>query len=68
MSIKIVKNYNLIELLKPYANKWVALSPDHKKVVSSGDTLEKTAAKTKDKDVVFMKVFPADALYVPTSL
>ena len=68
MSTKTIKNYNLTDLLKPYVNKWVALSPDHKEVVSSGDTLEETAAKIKEKDVVFMKVFPLDALYAPTSL
>ena len=52
---------NLSKLLKPFANKWVALSQDYKKVVSSGDTLENTAQKIKARDrakVVFHKVLP----------
>jgi len=71
MSAKIVKNYNLIEILKPYANKWVALSPDHKKVVSSGSTLSNTAKKIKryrKDEVVFFKVLPFNASYAPTIL
>ena len=52
---------NLSKLLKPFANKWVALSSDYKKVVSSGDTLESAARKIKETDrakVVFHKVLP----------
>ena len=53
---------NLSKLLKPFANKWVALSPDYKKVISSGDTLENTAKKIKEIDrekVIFHKVIPS---------
>lgn len=71
MNAKNAKNYNLIKILKPYENKWVALSPDHKKVVSSGDTLSDTAKKIKKyhkDEVVFFRVLPFNASYAPTIL
>ncbi len=52
---------NLSKLLKPFENKWVALSPDYKHVVSSGKTLKNTAEKVKDSErnkVIFHKVVP----------
>ena len=71
MITKTVKNYNLIELLKPYTNRWVALSPDYKKVVSSGSTLDNTAKKIKKyhkNEVIFFRVLPFNANYAPTIL
>jgi len=62
------KNYDLRELLKPYANKWVALSRDQRKVLASGKTLQEVATKTKEQDTVLMKVFPSDAFYVPSTI
>ena len=62
------KKYDLRKLLKPYANKWVALSFDHKKVIAGGDSLKEVAAKVKSQDAVFMKVFPSDSIYIPISL
>lgn len=62
------KNYDLRRLLKPYANKWVALSQDHKKVIADGNELKKVASKVKSKDVVFLKVFPAGSFYMPQSI
>lgn len=59
------KNYNLKDLLKPYANKWVALSSDRKKVIGKGDELKEVAAKVKSKNVIFLKVFPTDSFYMP---
>lgn len=59
------RNYDLRELLKPCANKWVALSSDHKKVIAKGDRLKDVASKTKSKDVVFLKVFPSKSFYMP---
>lgn len=64
MTIK-EKNYDLGNLLKPYANKWVALSLDHKKVIEKGDELKEVIAKVKSKDVIFLKVFPIDSFYMP---
>jgi len=59
------KNYDLRKLLKPYANKWVALSRDQKMVIEKGDELKEVAAKVKSEDVIFLKVFPVDSFYMP---
>ena len=59
------KNYDLRKLLKPYANKWVALSRDHKTVIEKGDELKEVVAKVKSEDVIFLKVFPVDSFYMP---
>lgn len=62
------KNYDLRELLKPYANKWVALSRDHKNVIAGGNELKEVVSKVKSKDVVFLKVFPIGSFYMPQSI
>ena len=52
---------NLSRILKPFENKWVALSPDYKKVLSSGDTLTDAAKTIKQSDrekVIFHRVIP----------
>lgn len=57
----IIAKPDLSKLLDQFKNKWVALSPDYKRVVSSGDTLESTAKKLKETDrdrVVFHRVLP----------
>lgn len=68
MSAKAPKRYDLREILKPFENKWVALTSNNKKVVASGNTLNETASKVKDKEVVFMKVLSFRASYAPTTL
>ena len=62
------KNYDLRKLLKPYANKWVALSRDHRNVIGNGKELKEVASKVKSKDAVFLKVFPIDSYYMPQSI
>jgi len=62
------KNYDLRELLKPYANKWVALSRDRRRVIEKGDELKEVAARVKSKDAIFLKVFPADSFYMPQNI
>jgi hypothetical protein len=55
--------------LKPYENKWVAVSPDYVTVVASGGTLKEAHAhvpRGEREMVVFHKVLPFDALYIPT--
>ncbi|MDP3934859.1 MAG: DUF5678 domain-containing protein [Candidatus Giovannonibacteria bacterium] len=55
----IIKMPDLSSILKPYENKWVALSPDRKKVVASGETLKEAASKIDSKfknQVAFSKV------------
>ena len=61
---------NLSKILEPYENQWVALSPDYTHVVASGETLKDVHAKVPEDDrehVVFHKVLPFDALYIPST-
>lgn len=60
-------NHDLRDVLKPYANQWVALTRDRSKVVSAGATLKEVSAKAKGTDFLFMKVFPSDSFYLPSS-
>jgi hypothetical protein len=58
----------LATLLKPYGNKWVALSPDEKRVLSSGDTIDEVEQDLDPHIVptaIFFKVPPAGKLFVP---
>ena len=69
MTKTINKNKDLSKTLKGYENKWVALTPDYERVVSSGDELDETMSTVeqsqKDK-VVFFKVIPPS--YAPSTL
>lgn len=63
-----LKPIDLSKKLKPYENKWVALSLDHKKVLGAGDTLEEAEkeAQKRSKKYIFLKLPPFDVQYVPT--
>jgi len=53
--------------LRPYSNKWIALSSDRLRVVSSGKSIADATRKIKPADrkkVAFLKVFPRG--YSPT--
>ncbi len=66
---KKVQILDLSKVLRPYENKWVALSEDHQRVVGSGDTLkqaQKQAEEKGQKHPVYTKVLPFDISYVPT--
>lgn len=68
---EIVKAPDFRSILKPYEDKWVALSPDRKNVISSGETLldaEKNLGKTDLGKVAFMKVPSFDKAFVPTGI
>jgi hypothetical protein len=61
---------DLSKILEPYENQWAALSPDYTHVVASGETLKDVHAKVPEDDrehVVFHKVLPFDALYIPST-
>lgn len=63
------KPIDLTQKLKPYENKWVALSLDQKRVLGEGKTLKeakKKAEKTGEK-YLFLKVLPFDLSYVPAN-
>ena len=54
--------------LIPFEDKWVALSPNRKRVVVSGATVqqvEKKLARLGDHNSVLMKVLPFDRFYSP---
>lgn len=71
MRSKTLKSIDLSKKLRPYENKWVALSLNYRKIFSSGKTLEEAIKnlKTKSKEeVVFLKVLPFDIAYVPTNI
>jgi hypothetical protein len=58
----------LSKILRPYEEKWVALSPDEKKVVGSGNNLKQAsqgALKKGYKNPVFLKVPRFDVGYIP---
>jgi len=63
-----LKTIDLSNLLKPYENKWVALSSDYKKILESGKSLEeiiKKCKKRKYKRPIYFKVLPFDKAFVP---
>ncbi len=66
MDGKIIKKMDS-KLLKPYENKWVALSNNKKKVVASGKTLSEVFNKIKrgKNEYMFTKVLPFEMNYAP---
>ena len=62
------RNYDLRRLLKPYENKWVALSLDYSRVLGAGDSLQeaKEKAERKGGKYLFLRLPPFDVSYVPT--
>ena len=62
------KKADLSSLLRPYENKWVALSMDNSKVIESGSTLDDLLRKLKGKDtrnLEFLKVPNFQMCYAP---
>jgi hypothetical protein len=72
MKMKIVnhstKPIDLTEKLKPYNNKWVAFSLDHKKVFAAADTLQETKRKAEkqNKKYLLLKLPPFNVMYIPS--
>jgi hypothetical protein len=60
----------LLEELKNYEDKWVALLEPDKKVVASGEDAFEAAQEAEKKgyhNFILLKVLPFNALYVPSS-
>lgn len=58
----------ILNPLVNFENKWVALTPDRKKVIASSVTVEeldKKLAKMKNKDAILTKVLPFDQIFSP---
>ena len=68
MSNTTLKPIDLSKKLRPYENKWVALSLDHKKVLGVGNTLKdvKKKAEEKSKKYILLKLPPFNVSYVPS--
>lgn len=59
---------DISDILGPYENKWVALSPDGRKVNASAQSLEeleKKLNKAGDKDSIYTRVLPFDQSFAP---
>ena len=56
-------------LLVKYANKWIALTADRKKVVASAKNIEDLDRKVKTlkkyQTVIYHRVLPIDGSYAP---
>jgi len=56
-------------LLSKYANKWIALTADRKKVVASAKNIndldKKVRTLKKSQDVIYHRVLPIDGSYAP---
>lgn len=63
-----LKSVDLSKKLRPFENKWLALSLDHQEVLGAGDSLEeaKQQAEKKRKKYIFLKLPPFDVSYVPS--
>lgn len=61
-----IKAPNLAVITNAHANKWVALSLDYAKILGVADTLRKLREAIGNKQVVVMRVLPADVGYAPT--
>lgn len=62
------KAIDLSGILRPYENKWVALSNDYKEILASGTSLKEVTQKCKKKNCVkpiYFKVLPFDTAYAP---
>lgn len=59
---------DLSKLLKPYENKWVALTKDEEKVICSGKSAKKVyneALRKGYEEPILTKVLPFDKSFVP---
>ena len=63
-------NRDLVDILKPYENQWVALSVDHTHVLGAGNTFEEAdrEAKKTGEEYVFLKLPPYDVVFIPSCL
>ncbi len=66
MKDKIIKSPNISVLGSEHTNKWVALTPDYKKLIAVGDSLSSVLRKAKQSEKVVIKVLPSLG-YAPSS-
>lgn len=65
-----MKPIDLSKILRPFENKWVALTRDRKKVIASGATVKKVAQEANKKGEAFILhwVGQNDGLLIPVPL
>ena len=62
------KKHFIKKSLNSYKNKWVALSSDRKRILSSGQTLHDAREQLNEKnkkEAIFFKVLPEGVNYAP---
>jgi len=59
---------DLSKILRPYEEKWVALTKDYKKVIASGKTLKQVRDKTRNEEVRYTYVSSLKTGLVPNCL
>ncbi len=65
---KVITSPNMSKILKQkHLHKWVAFTPDYKKIVAVANTLSEVIKKSGKKDVGVMHVLP-NIGYAPMSL
>jgi hypothetical protein len=60
--------HDLSTLVRPFENQWVALTPDYREVVASGETLDDVESQLDAPELnrlVFFKVPRFDAVFIP---
>ena len=58
---------NLSKILSRYKRGWLALSPDSRKLIATGSSLEEALEKARKKGVVnpsLLKATPVDRLFI----
>lgn len=61
---------DLSEILRPYENKWVAITKDYREVIASGQTLREAVeeAKKKNTSPIYTYVGSFKTGYIPTNI
>jgi hypothetical protein len=50
-----------------HEDKWVAIAPDYRRVLASAENLGQLMRQVSDEDVIFHRVLPRDAGFVPAT-
>ncbi|MEK7621907.1 MAG: hypothetical protein AAB415_01880 [Patescibacteria group bacterium] len=58
MEEKVIKGQDLSVVREEHVNKWVALSPDYRKILAVGDSLSAVLTLAKTSEKIVMKVLP----------
>lgn len=65
--VPTTKDQEFVDTLRQLEGKWVALSPNWREVVASGDSMEEVESKldpSQLESVIFMKAPPANTFFI----